>query len=209
MDEKFEKLMQYLIQSIQNFNQHAVSIQILSKHLMNPILVDDRGLAHTLREIHIKQQELIESTEKLDIVQILSEIKFIGKRLTEIENMIKDFKQNGFRKQISLEFSCDGYELVKKPREYSRDDPIEESNNDLRKLLDTLIPREGMVLMHYYGLLGTKKKTLKKIGELFELSDERVRQINLKALRKCRHPSRIAMVRNLPDSDFKKAVTGE
>ncbi|AEH51992.1 RNA polymerase sigma factor RpoD [Pseudothermotoga thermarum] len=61
---------------------------------------------------------------------------------------------------------------------------------ELEKVLRTLNPREAMVLKMRYGLLDGKAKTLEEVGQYFNVTRERIRQIEVKALRKLRHPSR-------------------
>ena len=209
MMENLEKLMGYLLRTVENFNQHAVSIQVLTNHLMKPILVDDRGLAKIIHDIRCKHQDLFESMEKLDIVQTLAEIKYIGKRLNEIEGILKGISDNGIRKKIDLEFFVDGYELVKKPVNYLKEEPIKEPNEALNKLLSTLTDREMLVLIHYYGLFGKKNKTLAAIGKLVGVSQEPIRQCKFKALRKLKHPSRKDLWKDVPNSKLKEDVFGE
>ena len=60
----------------------------------------------------------------------------------------------------------------------------------LLKVLDTLTPREEKVLRLRYGLDDGKPRTLEEVGKEFNVTRERIRQIEAKALRKLRHPSR-------------------
>ena len=57
-------------------------------------------------------------------------------------------------------------------------------------VLDTLTPREEKVLRLRYGLDDGKPRTLEEVGKEFNVTRERIRQIEAKALRKLRHPSR-------------------
>ncbi|MBM7558834.1 RNA polymerase sigma factor RpoD [Marinitoga litoralis] len=68
---------------------------------------------------------------------------------------------------------------------------------ELEKILDTLQPREAMVLKMRYGLLDGKVKTLEEVGQYFNVTRERIRQIEVKALRKLRHPSRSSQLKEL------------
>ncbi|MGK7901648.1 MAG: RNA polymerase sigma factor RpoD [Hormoscilla sp.] len=61
---------------------------------------------------------------------------------------------------------------------------------DLEGVLDTLSPRERDVLRLRYGLDDGRMKTLEEIGHIFNVTRERIRQIEAKALRKLRHPNR-------------------
>ena len=60
----------------------------------------------------------------------------------------------------------------------------------LSRVLSTLSPREELVLKLRFGLGGDRPHTLEEVGEEFNITRERIRQIEAKALRKMRHPSR-------------------
>ncbi len=60
----------------------------------------------------------------------------------------------------------------------------------LLNVLDTLTPREQKVLRLRYGIDDGKSRTLEEVGRVFNVTRERIRQIEAKALRKLRHPSR-------------------
>ncbi len=60
----------------------------------------------------------------------------------------------------------------------------------LLQVLDTLTPRENEVIRKRYGLDDSRPKTLEEVGREFNVTRERIRQIEAKALRKLRHPNR-------------------
>jgi RNA polymerase primary sigma factor len=60
----------------------------------------------------------------------------------------------------------------------------------MNEVLDTLTDRERTVLIERFGLMDGKPKTLEEVGIRFKVTRERVRQIEAKALRKMRHPTR-------------------
>ena len=60
----------------------------------------------------------------------------------------------------------------------------------LMDVLNSLTPREAKVLRLRYGLDDGKARTLEEVGKEFNVTRERIRQIEAKALRKLRHPSR-------------------
>ena len=60
----------------------------------------------------------------------------------------------------------------------------------LEEVMSTLTPREAMVLKLRFGLEDGKARTLEEVGKVFDVTRERIRQIEAKALRKLRHPSR-------------------
>lgn len=66
----------------------------------------------------------------------------------------------------------------------------------LNEALDSLKPRESEILKLRYGLIDGKERTLEQVGALFNLTRERIRQIESKALRKLRHPTRIRKLKD-------------
>jgi len=75
---------------------------------------------------------------------------------------------------------------------------------EIEKILDTLQPKEATVLKMRYGLFDGKVKTLEEVGQFFNVTRERIRQIEVKALRKLRHPSRSAQLKDLSSMLGKK-----
>ena len=61
----------------------------------------------------------------------------------------------------------------------------------LKSVLDTLTPRERAVLDYRFGLTDGYSRTLEEVGKEFNVTRERIRQIEAKALRKLRHPTRM------------------
>jgi len=62
--------------------------------------------------------------------------------------------------------------------------------DNIREVLETLSPREAKVLVYRFGLEGGRPMTLEEVGQKFGVTRERIRQIEAKALRKLKHPSR-------------------
>ena len=69
----------------------------------------------------------------------------------------------------------------------------------LMTVLDTLTPREKKVLELRFGILDGRTRTLEEVGKEFNVTRERIRQIEAKALRKLRHPSRSKKLRDFLD----------
>jgi RNA polymerase primary sigma factor len=115
---------------------------------------------------------------------------------------------DGFEEREEQQTNVDVY-----PRELSCEDNIEEKVTDimmhehLLEVLGTLSDREQLVLELRYGLKGDAPKTLEEVGMEFNITRERVRQIEAKALRKLRHPSRSRKLRDY--IDYTPTVKGE
>jgi RNA polymerase primary sigma factor len=60
----------------------------------------------------------------------------------------------------------------------------------IKEVLYTLTPREQRILQLRFGLEDGRSRTLEEVGKEFNVTRERIRQIEAKALRKLRHPSR-------------------
>ena len=69
----------------------------------------------------------------------------------------------------------------------------------LIEVLDTLTPREEKVLRLRFGLEDGRSRTLEEVGKEFNVTRERIRQIEAKALRKLRHPSRSKKLKDFLD----------
>ena len=79
--------------------------------------------------------------------------------------------------------------------------PAEEASytllrEQLEEVLKTLTPREEEVLRMRFGLIDGKPHTLEEVGKKFDVTRERIRQIEAKALRKLRHPSRSKVLKD-------------
>lgn len=133
-------------------------------------------------------------------------IKEIAKELEmtvgEVENLVKISQHPkslstpiGDDKEATLEqFVFDSgqptlYESVTK--EFLKD--------NLSEVLDTLSDREKRVLIMRFGLDDGKSKTLEDVGKEFKVTRERIRQIEAKAIRKLRHPTRAKKLRDFLD----------
>ena len=204
-DEKVK--IDHLKRIIDNLNKHWHSIQLLLSHVSKPLLVDDRGLANvltgvrqTFTELFVKLNETKESLEKLDIVQTLNEIKYIGKRLYQIELDISEIKNNGIRKNVHLDITLDGENMSTKNMEMHQD--------PLNKILDNLTEREKLAIIHRFGLFGKRPQTYIGMSKIIGISKERCSFLVKKSLRKLRNPLIRTLVKKIPHTDLKKEILG-
>ena len=78
-------------------------------------------------------------------------------------------------------------------------------NDSTREVLSSLTPREAKVLRMRFGIDMNTDHTLEEVGKQFDVTRERIRQIEAKALRKLRHPSRSEMLRSFLDLESGKS----
>ncbi len=89
-------------------------------------------------------------------------------------------------------------------RDESAEIPVDEASRallrrELDRVLQSLTPREARVLEMRFGLEDGRARTLEEVGKSFNVTRERIRQIEAKALRKLRHPSRSKRLRDYLD----------
>ena len=89
-------------------------------------------------------------------------------------------------------------DIIKDENQLEPDTPLmnDSLKDEIRNSLDTLKDRERMVIKMYFGIERVYALTLNEIGEEFNLTRERVRQIKEKAIRRLRHRSRSKTLRN-------------
>ncbi len=83
------------------------------------------------------------------------------------------------------------------PEEYTENEILKE---EIKEVLQTLQPREQEVLELRFGLIDGTCHTLEDVGKRFNVTRERIRQIEAKALRKLRHPSRAKKLKDFLDN---------
>ncbi|MBD3273222.1 RNA polymerase sigma factor RpoD [Candidatus Dependentiae bacterium] len=123
----------------------------------------------------------------------------------KIKNIIKISKE-----PVSLETpvgdSDDIYlkDFIEDENEYTPMDAV--VNDDLkekvREILKSLTPREEKVLKMRFGIDVASEHTLEEVGKDFSVTRERIRQIEVKALRKLRHPSRSKKLQSFFDKEY-------
>ena len=140
-------------------------------------LVQELGREPTTEEI---AKELhMEVTKVEEILKIAQEPVSLETPIGEEEDShLGDFIQDDESSQPSEEAS---YTLLRE---------------QLEEVLATLTPREEQVVRMRFGLIDGKPHTLEEVGKEFDVTRERIRQIESKALRKLRHPSRSKKLRD-------------
>jgi len=104
----------------------------------------------------------------------------IAQKTTSLETPIGDEEDSLLGDFIPDDRTASPYEMTSKQL----------MHENLEEALSGLTERESKVLQMRFGLNGTKPLTLEEVGKNFGVTRERIRQIESKALRKLRHPSR-------------------
>ena len=122
-----------------------------------------------------------ELAEKMDItVEKVREVIKISQDPVSLETPIGEEDDSHLGDFIKDESSLS-------PEEYASNEILKE---EIKSVLETLQPREQQVLELRFGLIDGTCYTLEEVGRRFNVTRERIRQIEAKALRKLRHPSR-------------------
>lgn len=142
------------------------------------------------KQIRISRRLLQELGREPTAAEIAEEMGVSEERVREIQKIAQD--------PVSLETPIgeeDDSRLVDFIEDEGSSAPTEAVSYTMLKeqllgVLDTLTPREEKVLRLRYGLDDGRPRTLEEVGKEFNVTRERIRQIEAKALRKLRHPSR-------------------
>ena len=127
----------------------------------------------------------------------------LAERMELAENKVRRV-QSIAREAISIETPVgddDDLHIGDRLEDTSRELPEDATTRDavakaIREALGTLSPRESKVLRMRFGIDLNQDHTLEEVGKQFEVTRERIRQIESKALRKLRHPSRSELLRS-------------
>ena len=153
----------------------------------------------TINKLNRAFSELEQKHERPPSTEELAE--FMGVSVSDVKQSLQS---NG--RHVSMdapltegdESSSSLYDVL--PNTYSETpdvDLVKESlRKDIERSLSTLTSREGEVVRLYFGLNGRYPLTLEEIGDKFDLTRERVRQIKEKAIRRMKHTSRSKMLKN-------------
>ena len=129
-------------------------------------------------------QEEIAAEMKIPVEKIV-EIQTIAQDTVSLETPINDDQESNLGTFIEDDRMASPSELVNQRA----------LREQLKEVLKTLTPREEKVIRLRYGIDDGRARTLEEVGKEFNVTRERIRQIEAKALRKLRHPSRSGRLR--------------
>jgi RNA polymerase primary sigma factor len=148
-------------------------------------------MVETIHKVTKKSREMLqEKGREVSAAEVAKEVNMNPDRVREIMKIAQD--------PISLETPV-GEEEDSHIGDFIEDQespaPAEAASYELlreqlNEVLHTLTPREEQVLRLRFGLEDGRQRTLEEVGQQFNITRERIRQIEAKALRKLRHPSR-------------------
>ena len=148
-------------------------------------------MVETINKLHRIQRQLVqellreptieEIAAKMGIsVEKVQQIQKIQQEPISLESPVGEEEDSSLGDFISDPSALDPYEYTAKVK----------LREELDKLLEDLTDREERVLRLRFGLLDGRMRTLEEVGKEFGVTRERIRQIEAKALRKLKHPSR-------------------
>lgn len=169
--------------------------------------IQDKG---NIIRIPVHLQETIQKLNRLEDKYKRMELDVDVEKICEIAGIKKEIYyklkkiQNTFLKTVSLytlvgeEEETELIELINSEEDKSLEDIIikRELKEIINETLSTLTPREEGIIRKRFGFDDGEPKTLEKIGQSYRVTRERIRQIEAKALRKLRHPSRLRKLKD-------------
>jgi len=180
-----------LIHAIERFNmEYKVRFPIYAGYWIRQAMIDalnkSVGPLYLPRKIKEKRNELFWETNQILIATGKeSTVSELAMRLNTKESKVRELLLYTVMPVPYDELSDQNTQISTEQKTKCID-----SSNLLEALLSTLPQTERIVLQCYYGTDGNKRRTLKEIGELLDISAERVRQLKNRAIRKLQHPAR-------------------
>ncbi len=140
-----------------------------------------------LEQKHEREPKIAEIAEMLDITEteVKESFRNSGRHVSMDAPLLQDEDNNMHEVLRNDENITPESELM-----------LESLRLEIERAISTLTPREADVIRYYFGLNGKQPLTLEEIGEKFDLTRERVRQIKEKAIRRLKHTSRSKILKS-------------
>ncbi len=151
------------------------------------------------KQIRVSRKLLQELGREPTPEEIAKEMGVTEERVREIQKIAQD--PVSLETPIGEEEDSHLSDFIEDERSTAPTDAVGSTmlKEQLLGVLDTLTPREQKVLRLRYGLDDQRPRTLEEVGKEFNVTRERIRQIEAKALRKLRHPSRSKRLKDFLD----------
>jgi len=159
-------------------------------------------MMETLNKLNRIEREILSQTGAMpEPSQLAEKMALSESKVRELMKVVKE--------PVSLDMPVgeDGdaelADMIEDVSAQSPEDAVIESSmrSAVRDMLNALTPREARVLRMRYGLDEPREHTLEEVGKQFDASRERVRQIEVQAIKKLRHPSRSDKLRSFLESN--------
>jgi RNA polymerase primary sigma factor len=154
-------------------------------------LVEDLDRDPTIEELAAEANLPIEAVEELgNLMYEQASLESLGGEGVDVNEILVGVQEQATAEQAMREAS------------------LPELREKVDSALRSLAEREKEVLILRFGLLDGVQRTLEEVGQHFTLTRERVRQIEMKALKKLRHPTRLRQLRELSELEVKSQGPG-
>lgn len=146
-------------------------------------------IEHAKKAVAAYGENLSEEQELNEVANLLNmDQKHVREMLAISKDMVSlDMEVSGKDSSVTTFGEMIEDTIFEQPEEKSIANAM---TSDLNEVIDTLKPAEAKVLRMRYGLTGKKPMSLKEIGDEFSLTKERIRQIEIHALKRMQHPVR-------------------
>lgn len=180
------------------FNKHFKLVEsILKSYLPNHPLPNNEDIEDFKQKIYLRLLEIC-CNENFELSHLTD--GFIKQSTYfAIMKIYRDYSSASYKYDVlnnSLSIEDNPEELNRMVVEYDNVILNHLLERDIDEIFKTLTPREARVLELRFGLKKQKKLTLMEVGREFGVQQERIRQIEAKALRKLRHPTRSIKLRD-------------
>ena len=181
----------WIRQSITRAISDQARLMRVPVHMVETILKHNKAVRELLQELG-RDPTVEEIAEKLGTtVDKVIEVQRISQDPISIESKMGHEEDSKIGDLIPDESALS-------PHEIAQQNMLKEQ---LMNILETLTPREQKVIRLRYGLDDSHPRTLEEVGREFSVTRERIRQIEAKALRKLRHPSKLKRLRDDMNDD--------
>ncbi|MDG1719325.1 MAG: sigma-70 family RNA polymerase sigma factor [Flavobacteriales bacterium] len=186
-----------LIKAAQRFDETrgfkfiSYAVWWIRQSILQALAEQSRIVRLPLNKINKAYAKLEQKYERPPTAEEIADLTELS--LTEVQESLKNTGRHVSMDNPLVEGEDSNmYDVLKSEESPSPDEELmlDSLRREIRRALDTLTPREADVLSSYFGLSGGHAMTLEEIGEKFDLTRERVRQIKEKAVRRLKHTSR-------------------
>jgi RNA polymerase primary sigma factor len=154
-------------------------------------LWDDLNREPTVEELADEAKLSVETVEELkNLMHEQASVESLGGEDVDVNELLSDFHEQA------------------KAEEASREAKLPELREKVDSALRSLAEREKEVLILRFGLLDGVQRTLEDVGRHLKVTRERIRQIEMKALKKLRHPTRLRQLQELSEAESTQAGPG-